>query len=309
MKEIFINLKRFDVPTEKGGICPNSNPKEWIEWVMDESVKNNLGTLEDIKVTYILPELLLIPALERLATYSKEKTEKIAIGSQGVYREDVKKGGNFGAFSTNLPAAVVENLGCTWSMIGHSEERKDKFGIIEKFQPACSTDMKLMAQAQEAVNLLINQEVKCSLEQNINVLLCIGESAEEKGEGTFEEQQPRIKEVLKKQLELCIDGNESLLEGNEIVIGYEPMWAIGPGKTPPGEEYITFVSSYIKEVTKEKYGFEIPVVYGGGLKEENAEMISKIESIDGGLVALTKFVQPIAFQPEGLKKIIEKYTL
>lgn len=309
MKDIFINLKRFDVPRSKGGICPKDNPKEWIEWVIEESINNKLGVLEDITVSYLLPESLLIPAIEKLNSYSEEETKNISIGSQGVYREDVNPKGNFGAFTTNLPAACAKGMGASWSIIGHSEERKDKLGIIESYEPEYNSQDDLRVRAQKAVNTLINKEVKCALEQNINVLLCVGETSEERGKGTFEEQKPRIKQVLKSQLELCLDNNVDNLEDNKIVIGYEPIWAIGPGKTPPGKDYIAFVSSYIKEVVKDKYGFDIPVVYGGGLKEENAEMIASIDTIDGGLVALTKFIQPIAFEPEGLKNIIMKYTI
>lgn len=308
MKNILVNLKRFDVPVEKGGICPKQNSKEWIEWVIEESIKNNLGTLDGIKVTYLLPESLLIPAIDKLNSYPEEKTKRLALGSQGVYREDIQVGGNFGAFTTNLPAAAAKNIGCTWSIIGHSEERKDKLGIIGKFEPDYNVSDELRQKAQKVVNTLINEEVKSAFTQDINVLLCVGETAEERGEGSFEEQQPRIKEVLRKQLEICLDETVGIMGGKEIVIGYEPIWAIGPGKTPPGKEYIAFVSAYIKEVVKEKFGYDIPVVYGGGLKEENATMIASIDTIDGGLVALTKFVKPIGFEPEGLKNIIGKYV-
>ena len=67
------------------------------------------------------------------------------------------------------------------------------------------------------------------------------------------------------------------------------------------------MSAYIKSACMELFGFEPPVVYGGGLKEENAAMIAGIKTIDGGLVALTRFTGDIGFEPEGLKKIIEKY--
>ncbi|MCT4542733.1 MAG: triose-phosphate isomerase [Vallitalea sp.] len=302
MKEIFVNLKRFDVPISRGGICPKESSKEWIEWVIDESIKNKLGTLEDITVTYLLPESLLIPAIDKLNKYSKEDTANIFLGSQGVFREDVTEGGNFGAFTTNLPAAAAKNMGLSWSIIGHSEERKDKLGIIQRYDNSYNMD-----KASCAVNSMINDEVICALKQDINVLLCIGETAEQRGEGTFEEQKPRIKEVLESQLKLCLKNTESIMNNNKIVIGYEPIWAIGPGKTPPGKEYIAFVSKCIKDYVQKEFEFNIPVVYGGGLKEENAEMISSIDTINGGLVALTKFVQPVAFEPEGLKNIIMKY--
>ncbi len=308
MREIFVNLKRFDVPKSLGGICPLDNPKEWIEWVVDESVKHGLGKLEDIRLTYLLPEALLIPAMEKLASYTAEETSNLHIGCQGVFRENVMPGGNFGAFTTNLPAAAAKNMGCSWSIIAHSEERKDKLGIIGAFEPAYNEDETLRKKAMTALNNLINQEVLCALDAGLDVLLCVGETAEERGGGTFEEQKPRIEAVLKAQLEAGLKGVENKLGDRKIVIGYEPIWAIGPGKTPPDGEYIGFVSSYIKSVVREMYDKDIIVVYGGGLKEENAGMISNIETIGGGLVALTKFTQPIAFEPEGLAKIIQKYV-
>lgn len=308
MKEIYINLKRFDIPRSKGGICQKDNPKAWVEWIIEESVKNNLGKLEGIKVTYLLPEALLLPAIEKLSTYKEEETKKINIGCQGVFREDVNANGNFGAFTTNLPAAAALNMGCSWSMIGHSEERKDKLQIMQRYDSKITEDMVLSKKALKAVNELINDEVICALSRKINVLLCVGETAEERGEGTFEEQQPRIKDVLKEQLLINLKDIKDLLEGNDIVIGYEPIWAIGPGKTPPGKEYIAFVSATIKEIVKEYFDFDPVVVYGGGLKEANAEMIASIDTIGGGLVALTKFMDDIAFEPEGLKNIIVKYV-
>lgn len=307
MTEIFVNLKRFDVPKSLGGICALDNPKHWIEKIIDESVELGIGSLENVNITYLLPEALIIPAIEKLSCYPEEQTFSISIGCQGVYRENVKPGGNFGAFTTNLPAAAAKNLGCTWTIIGHSEERKDKLGIIERYE-SFNNDSKYSAElAAQAVDSLINQEVLCALDMGINVLLCIGETADERGNGSIEEQIPRIKKVLKGQLERGLNGVNEYLQKNKIVIGYEPVWAIGPGKTPPGAEYISFVSSYVKETVKEIYGVDITVVYGGGLKEENAAMISSIDTIGGGLVALTRFTGDIGFDVKDFKKIIEKY--
>ncbi|SFL97867.1 triose-phosphate isomerase [Pelosinus propionicus] len=307
MKKIFVNLKRFDVPKDMGGICTKDNPKQWIEWIVEESVKNGLGKLNDIEVIFLLPEGLAISAIEKLATYSASAIGSINIGIQGVFREDVEKGVNFGAFTTNLPAAAAKNMGCTWSIIGHSEERKDKLGIIAKYDSEVLIDMNKSAAAKQTVNAIINQEVHCALNAGLKVLVCLGETAEEKGEGEFEVQKPRIKSVLKKQLEQSLRGVEAENLTESIAIGYEPIWAIGPGKIPPGAEYIDFVSSFIKEIVYEILGFDPVVVYGGGLKEENAKMISKIGSLGGGLVALTRFSGDIGFYPEELAKIIEQY--
>ena len=105
-----------------------------------------------------------------------------------------------------------------------------------------------------------------------------------------------------------LKGIAQRLQGCKIAIGYEPIWAIGPGKTPPGGDYVSFVSSYIKEVCKAEFGLELSVVYGGGLKEENASEMAAVETLDGGLVALTKFTQPIAFDVDSLKNIIGAYV-
>jgi triosephosphate isomerase len=157
------------------------------------------------------------------------------------------------------------------------------------------------------VDGLINREVLSALEQGMDVLLCMGETAEERGGGSVEEQQNRVRTVLTAQLARGLKGVADYLPQRKVAIGYEPIWAIGPGKTPPGEEYISYVSSMIKKIVLERFGFEIPVVYGGGLKEENAEMLGGIGSIDGGLVALTRFSGEIGFYTEDLKKIMEKY--
>lgn len=307
MKEIFVNLKRFEVPRNLGGICPLDNPKKWIEWVMEESVRYGLGKLPDIRVTYLLPEALIISALEKLASYPAGEVRNLKVGCQGVFRENITPGGNFGAFTTNLPAAAARNLGCTWTIIGHSEERRDKMGIIEHYEPSFNDSVIARTKATQALNSIINEEVICALKAGLNVLLCVGETAAERGDESFAEQKPRIEAVLRWQLEIGLQGVEGKTGTQNIVIGYEPVWAIGPGKTPPGKDYISFVSTYIKAVVKEKFNFEPLVVYGGGLKEENAAMIAGIETIDGGLVALTKFTGDIGFEPEGLKNIIAKY--
>ncbi|MCK5315775.1 MAG: triose-phosphate isomerase, partial [Anaerolineales bacterium] len=164
----------------------------------------------------------------------------------------------------------------------------------------------IRVRAAKAVDQLIHAEVQNALKASLNVLLCMGESAEERGGGSFAEQKPRIEAVLKAQLLAGLEGLQHMGD-RKVVIGYEPIWAIGPGKTPPGKEYISFVSGYIKQVVQENFDYDIVVVYGGGLKEENAAMIASIDSIGGGLVALTRFTGDIGFDVKGLKGIVDKY--
>jgi triosephosphate isomerase len=308
MREIYVNLKRFEVPKSKGGLCPTDDPIGWIESVIGESVDQGLGSMSGVDLVYLLSEGLVHAASETLHSYPEDQRSHLAVGCQGVHWEDVEPGGNFGAFTASLPATSAVALGSTWAIIGHSEERRAKRQVMEAYDPSIGSDEEAYLDASNAVDQLIQQEVQAALGAGLNALVCVGESAEERGEGTFEEQKPRIKKVLEAQLRTDFQGAESYLQERRIAIGYEPIWAIGPGRTPPGEAYISFVSAHIKEVVEEMLELDVSVVYGGGLKEENAAMIASIETIDGGLVALTRFTGDIGFDVAGLQGIVEKYV-
>lgn len=307
MKEIYVNLKRFDVPKQYGGICPDENPETWIQGIIRKTLELKLGLMEEVEVTYFIPEALLLPAQKALKALSDLEAGRFRIGCQGVYREDVAPGGNFGAFTTDRPAASMKALGIEWVMVGHSEERKAKLSLMTTYDTGIGTEQELYRTASDAVERVLNEEVRCALNQDMNVLFCVGETAAQKGSEDPKEYVPRVKEVLRNQIHKGLEGITESLKTCRVSIGYEPIWAIGPGKTPPNGDYVSFVSSWIKEVCLEELGMELPVVYGGGLKEENAAEMAAVESLDGGLVALTKFTDPIAFDVESLKKIIEAY--
>ena len=104
--------------------------------------------------------------------------------------------------------------------------------------------------------------------------------------------------MLGEQLSVGLDG----VDASRVVIGYEPVWSIGPGKTPAGREYITKIARFVKERTG-----GLDVVYGGGLKVDNAKMLASIGEIDGGLIALTRFQGEIGFYPDEYLEIIKTY--
>jgi triosephosphate isomerase (TIM) len=307
MTYFFVNLKRFDVPVSKGGICPLDDSARWAEEVVKESLELGFNQYEDIQIVYFFPESLLLTAKQVLNDLAPAPGKSLQLGSQGVYRENVAAGGNFGAFTTFLPAAAAASIGCRWSLIGHSEERKNLFGLLAAYDPAVMRDEKAMTAANRTIHAIVNQEAHRAFESGLNVLLCVGETLEERGEGGFQEQKPRLERIFREQIEIGLNGLGSYLGGMKLVIGYEPRWAIGPGKTPPDAGYIGFAAEAIRNAARELYGLDVPVVYGGGLKVENAEAISAVSSISGGLAALTRFTVPPAFSPRGLKEIIDKY--
>ena len=202
-----------------------------------------------------------------------------AVGSHCSDRADVAPGVNFGAYTTNRPAASMKALGVTSTIIGHCEERADKLGIL---QEAGVTDTA-------AVNRLLNKEIKCAVSQGMTVTYCIGEKAEER---------EYWQDVLAEQLSVGLEG----VDTGKVIIAYEPIWAIGPGKTPPGADVIAPIARFIKEKTN-----GMPVVYGGGLKQDNAAMLASIPEIDGGLIALTRFQGEIGYYPEEYLEIIRIY--
>ncbi len=213
------------------------------------------------------------------ASNAKSKDSIIKIGSQSVCGQDTSIGGNFGAFTTNRTANAVVEMGCEATIIGHCEERNDKAGIL---QQAGVTNTK-------AINELLNKEILAAQKAGLHVLYCIGEKSEE---------QDNWQQVLKEQLEIGLKD----VDLSKVCIAYEPIWSIGPGKTPAGKDYIQMVAKFVKQTIG-----EVPVVYGGGLKQDNAKMLASIPEIDGGLIALTRFQGEIGFYPQEYLEIIEIY--
>lgn len=275
MKHIFLNLKRFDVPAELGGVNRIADIGDWASCIV-KSTQEELKAYPKAAVdfTMFFPELHLLGALE-----ARTEDSPIAVGCQGVCRFDVEPGGNFGALTTGRAAAAMSAAGCKSVIIGHCEERNFLSGVL---QEAGVTD-------KNAVNRILNQELKAAVKQGMKALYCIGENSEE---------QTQWQEVLGSQLETGLMD----VDKDGIVIAYEPVWSIGPGKTPAGKDYIARIAGFVKEKTS---GME--VVYGGGLKKENARMLSSIPEIDGGLIALTRFTGEIGFYPEEYLEIIRIY--
>ena len=275
MKHIFLNLKRFDVPAALGGVNRIAPLNEWGTYI----VKNTQEALKkydpsEVEFVQYFPEAHLLNAVA-----ARCEGSPVQVGCQSVYRMNTAVGGNFGAFTTNRPVSIMKAMDVNYTIIGHCEERNDKMGILAE---AGVVDTK-------AVNRILNQEIRLAVANGMNVLYCIGEK---------DTELENWDEVLREQLEIGLAG----VDKSKVVIGYEPIWSIGPGKTPAGKDYITKIARFVKEVTG-----GIDVVYGGGLKVDNAEMLASIPEIDGGLIALTRFQGQIGFYPDEYLEIIRTY--
>lgn len=275
MKHIYLNLKRFDVPAELGGVNRIADMKEWGKYIVENTQEElKKYSPEEVEFAMFFPEIHLFSACQ-----AKTENSPVQVGCQGIFRDDVAPGKNFGAFTTGRPAAAMKAAGCETVIIGHCEERNNLAGILAE---AGVVNTK-------AINTILNKEIKSAVDRGMKVLYCIGEKSEE-----LEQWQ----EVLGEQLELGLkDVDKSM-----VTIAYEPVWSIGPGKTPAGKEYITKISKFVKEKTE---GMDI--VYGGGLKQDNAAMLASIPEIDGGLIALTRFQGEIGYYPEEYLEIISLY--
>lgn len=275
MKHIFLNLKRFDIPRAQGGVNDLTEISCWGAHIVSATQKS-LQDYDPAAVEFVqfYPEAHLLGAVGALCPGSP-----VQVGCQGVHRADTSPDGNIGAFTTLRTANAARTLGCTAALIGHCEERADKRGILTE---AGASDCG-------AVSRILNQEIRCAQAAGLRVLYCVGENAGE---------QDRWQDVLGEQLDTGLVG----VDRDRIVIAYEPVWSIGPGRTPAGKEYITKIARFIKERTG-----GMDVVYGGGLKTDNAQMLASIPEIDGGLIALTSFSGQVGFYPEQYLEIIRTY--
>ena len=185
MKHIYVNLKRFDVPVEYGGVNRIAPAGEWAAHIVSKT-QETLKKYDpnDTEFAMFFPEMHLLQAL-------RAKTEKspLQIGCQGVYRQDTEPGKNFGAFTSNRPAAAMKAAGCDSCIIGHCEERNDKNEILAE---AGITD-------PDTVNRILNREIRCAQNRGMKVLYCIGEKSEE---------QDRWEEVLGHQLCIGLEGKQ-----------------------------------------------------------------------------------------------------
>ncbi|MFW6137607.1 MAG: triose-phosphate isomerase [Spirochaetota bacterium] len=175
----------------------------------------------------------------------------VSVGAQNVYYQDR------GAYTGEISAVMLRSIGCSHVLVGHSERRM-------QFHEHHAS---------------INKKLKASLKHGLRPVLCVGESLEEKS-------QARSFEVLNTQLVYALEGIEGSQVQN-VIIAYEPVWAIGTGVSAAGEQADSvhrFIKQTIKGFTGQDTAWSIPVIYGGSVTAKNAVEFLGQKDIDGVLV-------------------------
>ena len=153
-----------------------------------------------------------------------------------------------GAYTGEISAKMIADVGAQVVLVGHSE-RRHVFG---------------------ETNQQIAQKIKQAIKNNLKVVLCVGEKLEDKS---------KYKSVISAQLKSALAG----VNLSNIIIAYEPVWAIGTGKVATTKDIVK-VHSFIKEFVLKNYSVNLPVLYGGSVKPANSAEILKLDVVDGVLV-------------------------
>ena len=172
-------------------------------------------------------------------------------------------------YTGEISAMQLHSIGVKYTLVGHSERRiKLKESDIE-----------------------INKKIKSSLDSNLKVILCVGETEEEK-------QMLKKDVVLKRQIKNALFGVDDI---SNIIIAYEPVWSVGTNKLPSVEELIKTIT-YIKGLIYSMYNKEIKVLYGGSINTKNIDNLKNIKEIDGFLIGSA------SIDPSNFIQIVEKLS-
>jgi len=202
----------------------------------------------DIKNT----DIILCPPFTALTVVNEVvKGTSIGLGAQNMYWE------KSGAFTGEISAEMIKSTGAGYVVIGHSERRQ------------------YFAETDETVNL----KIKAALNEGLKPIVCVGESLDERESGI-------TAQVIEKQVNGALAGLNAKNMA-EIIIAYEPVWAIGTGKTATPEQ-AQEVHAQTRSLINKQFGDEVSsnirIQYGGSVKEENAEILLGQPDIDGALV-------------------------
>jgi triosephosphate isomerase len=198
-------------------------------------------------------EVVIVPPFTLIAKVSEalSKASNIKVGAQNMHWE------RNGAFTGEISSAMLRDLFIHYVVLGHSE-RRALFGETDE---------------------IVNRKVRAAHEAGLHPIVCIGETLEQRDRGNVEK-------ILSIQLRGSLAGLESK-ELQETVVAYEPVWAIGTGRTATpdqAQEAHAFIRHILREMSDEATADRIRIQYGGSVKPDNASAIMSQADIDGALV-------------------------
>lgn len=205
----------------------------------------------NIEITENVDVVVCPPYISLAAANEILNESGIKYGGQDIhYRDD-------GAFTGEISATMLKSIGCEYVILGHSERR----------------------QFFNETNHLINFKVLKAIEKGLHPILCVGETLEQREEGIE-------KKVVDEQVTLCLKGVCAMDMAN-VIIAYEPVWAIGTGKTA-SQEQANDMHKEIRNSLENLFNATVAgttrILYGGSMNDKNAKELLSKPNIDGGLI-------------------------
>ena len=209
--------------------------------------------------------ILCVPYTDLFYCLMNAQGTNIKIGAQNMHFAET------GAYTGEISAKMLKSIGVEYVIIGHSERR----------------------QYYNETDETVNKKIKAAFENELKPIVCVGESLEERDAGKTEE-------IITSQTRLALEGLTKN-QVKETIIAYEPIWAIGTGKTATSEDANNSIKA-IREEVKRIYGSEVSeeviIQYGGSVKSTNAKELFSTSDIDGGLVG------GASLKPDEFSKIV-----
>lgn len=218
---------------------------------LNEAIELTTGIKKELSQFEGVDVVLCPPFIVLSTVFEAVGNADIALGAQDLFWEKE------GAYTGEISPIMLKSCGCEYVIVGHSERRK-YFG---------ETDSS------------VNKKLRSAIEVGLIPIMCVGETLEQ-------HQKGQTIEVVTAQLQGGLEGFEHLDVLN-VVIAYEPVWAIGTGKTATpqqAEEVQKYIRGWIRQRYSQGCAEKVRILYGGSIKPENIKDLMKEEDIDGGLV-------------------------
>ena len=190
--------------------------------------------------------IICVPFTDLFYTLLTVQDTNIHVGAQNMHYEES------GAYTGEVSAKMLKSINTEYVIIGHSERRQ------------------YFNETDETVNL----KVKAALKNNLKPIVCVGETLKQREEG-------KTIEIITSQISKALAGMQNL---DNIIIAYEPIWAIGTGKTATKEDANDAIKAIRDEINKNFNTKDITILYGGSVNENNSKELFEMPDIDGGLV-------------------------